>query len=333
MGYRKKKLAIEKDIKKLKKIALWIVTAITLFLCVFSAFVPADTWVYYVGLPQISKREAGELRMHFIDVGQGDCSLIEFPDGKTMLIDGGDRSEKTSTTILRYLNSLKINKLDYLLLTHTDSDHCGGLDKVVKYKKIGTAYLPKADEEVNKQFTEFYAELLEQNCDYQYSKKSISITSKSVEYPYTLSFLYPYTVDVENADKMDTNELSAVCWLDYFGVSALFTGDAPFDVEENIVRDSQLSLNPEGVDLTSTEILKVAHHGSNYSTSAEFLEYLNVETAVISCAKENAYNHPGDALVERLQKEDIKDYRTYRDGHIVITATKEGKYSVRKISA
>lgn len=331
MGYRAEKLAIEEKIKRIKRIVLFIVVGIVMSLCIFSAFIPAETWKYHVAKPKISKRLDGELRLHFLNVGQGDCSLIEFPDGKIMLVDGGDASSKTEKTILRYLNALKIEKIDYLLLTHSDVDHCGSLDKVVKYKKIGKAYIPKVLEDINTQYSEFYAELIEKGCSTSFSSKSIAISSDRADCPYTLSFLYPYTSDVNAMDKLaeNTNAYSSVFWLDYFGASALFTGDAPTNpVEEKLKTADELSLNAENVCLTSTEILKVAHHGSEDSSSTEFLQYLNVETAVISCAKDNPYGHPSENLCERLKENGIKDYRTYQDGHIIITIDKMGDYKV-----
>ena len=111
-------------------------------LVVFSCFVPPETWKYRVSKPKTTKRREGECRLHFLDVGQGDSTLIELPDGKTMLVDGGDADPAHTTYILRYIYSLGIKTLDYLVATHSDADHTGGLDKVTEIVGASTVYLP-----------------------------------------------------------------------------------------------------------------------------------------------------------------------------------------------
>ena len=147
MGYRAEKEKIEKKLRIVKIVVLCVALALVVGLCVFSAFCPPAQWKYYVNKPEVAKRSAGEMRIHYLDVGQGDCTLVELPDGKVVLIDGGDSTERTAETILRYLNALKIKTIDYLIVTHTHSDHCGALQKVVEQKKILNAYLPAAKPE------------------------------------------------------------------------------------------------------------------------------------------------------------------------------------------
>ena len=132
MNYAEENEIVEKKIKLWKRVALILAVVLLAGACIFSAIVPAETWKYYHNLPKVRARKDGDLRMHFLDVGEGDCSIIEFPDGKVMLVDGGNGAEITATTILRYLNALKIKSIDYVMLTHADSDHCGALDSVLK---------------------------------------------------------------------------------------------------------------------------------------------------------------------------------------------------------
>ena len=142
MSYRDTK---EKTARRGRKIKYILLAALVFFaagLCVFSAFYPASTWKYYVKLPEVAARKEGELKIHFLDVGQGDCTVLEFPDGRSMIIDGGDGTFDNTAAILRYLNALKIKKPDFMLLTHSDSDHCGGLDEVLEVKGAGVVYAP-----------------------------------------------------------------------------------------------------------------------------------------------------------------------------------------------
>ena len=118
------------------------------------------------------------------------------------------------------------------------------------------------------------------------------------------------------------------------GVSFLFTGDASSEVEEVLVRDDGYGfLKEKKVELSSTEILKVAHHGSVNSSSLEFLNYLNLQTAVISCGKDNAYGHPADSVLDKLQMVGADVYRTDEDGHIIVTVKEDGSYFVERVKS
>ena len=336
MGYGAKKLEIEGKIKRVKRILLGVLLVAILGLCIFSAFVPAESWKYYVNLPNVSKRKEGEMRLHFLDVGQGDASIIELPDGKILMVDGGNGSESTAKTVLRYLNALKIKKIDYLVVSHADSDHCGSLDVLLRYKEVDKVFLPKVSPLTNDEYAEFYNALSDTDSTVFYTHRNQEIRTSNEAYPFTLSFLYPYTLSVETENEQlpinDGNEISSVFWLDYQGMSALFTGDAPISTEEILMRDDKVGVfDGRGVDLQSTEILKVAHHGSRYSTSEEFLSYLQVKTAVISCGENNVYGHPAAELCSRLIERQIATYRTDKQGHVVITITHEGYYQTQTI--
>lgn len=329
MSYQAEKRKIEEKLKRIKTVVLCVLLVALLSLCIFSAFVPPDTWKYHVGKPSVSKRNEGELRIHFLDVGQGDCTLVEFPDGKVALIDGGNGSERTETTVMRYLNALKIDVIDYLIVTHADSDHCGSLDKVVAHKTILNAYLPTAKpEKAGAEYAEFYEKILEEDCAQQHVFRYLSLGTEA----YTFTFLYPYSLESNGGKEdldADDNANSAVLWLDYLGVSALFTGDAPFETEELLMLDDRAGLfDHYGIELTSTEILKVAHHGSMYSTSFEFLRYLDVETAVISCGKNNVYGHPSEEVLENLTDAKAVAYRTDEQGTVMLTIAPSGEYSI-----
>jgi beta-lactamase superfamily II metal-dependent hydrolase len=329
MSYQAEKRKIEEKIKRIKTVVLCVLLAALLSLCIFSAFVPPDTWKYHVGKPSVSKRNEGELRIHFLDVGQGDCTLIEFPDGKAALIDGGDGRERTETSVMRYLNALEIDVIDYLIVTHADGDHCGSLDKILEHKTVLNAYLPTANpEKGGAEYAEFYEKLLEEDCSKKHSFRYLSLGTEA----YTFTFLYPYSLEASKGMEeleADDNANSAVLWLDYLGVSALFTGDAPFETEELLMLDHKAGLFDHcGVALKSTEILKVAHHGSRDATSFEFLKYLGVKTAVISCGKDNVYGHPSEEAQENLKYAKAAVYRTDEQGTVMITIHPSGEYSI-----
>ena len=327
MGYEAEKKIIERRMKRLKTLALFFVIAVVGALCLFATWCPAETWKYYFSLPKTGTRQAGEMRVHFLDVGQGDCELVELPDGKILLIDGG-ADDESATRIMRYLNALKIDAIDYLLITHADSDHCGGLQKVVKYKKVERAFLPFTDATENEAYASVYAELIAKGCEWEYSEGSLDLSADG-EFSYTLRFLYPYSLQTEKGS--NNNENSAVVWLDYLGASVLFTGDAPKETEEKLMRNHRLGLLDENVKLTQTELLKVAHHGSADSTSLSFVEYLNVKQAVISCGKDNLYGHPTAEVLSALSAQNVEIYRTDERGDLVWTVSKTGDYAFKAL--
>jgi competence protein ComEC len=245
-----------------------------------------------------------------------------------MLVDGGSSGAKTEKTVLRYLNALKIDTIDYLLITHTDDDHCGAIAEVARHKKVLNAYLPTSYDITSGEYAEAYAALAQEDCRLFTTDRTLDLSGKG-DTPYTLSFLYPYSDRMTDGD----NEGSAVFWLDYMGVSFLFTGDAPKEVEEELLRDDGFGFFDErGVTLADTEILKVAHHGSSNSTSMELLTYLNLETAIISCGKDNAYGHPADVVMGMLEVVGADVYRTDESGHIILTVGQDGNYTVKTVA-
>ncbi|MBQ9728300.1 MAG: MBL fold metallo-hydrolase [Clostridia bacterium] len=335
MSYAKEKEKAEEKVRRAKRIVLFIVVILIAALCVFSFFFPVSEWKYYVGKPKVGKRQKDEMRIHFIDVGQGDATLIELPDGKIILIDGGNGKQKTAKTLLRYLNALDVDTIDYLVLTHSDSDHCGGLDKVVKYKKIKYAYIPNTSETLNAEYEQFYTELMDTDCVCEYATRSAQFKNADQEL-YTLQMIAPHSLSVEGTmdAEVAANMMSAVVWLDYKGVSAVFTGDIPIKSETSLIAEDKLgAFDKKGVKLDSTEILKVAHHGSQYSTSKEFVEYLGVKTAVISCGAFNSYGHPSVEALGVLSDAGVNTYRTDLKGHVIINVSAEGQYTVETVKS
>ena len=332
MGYKVKKLRAETKVRRAKYILFAVVFAFVAALCIVSAIYPAASWKYYFGLPETGNRKEGQLRVHFLDVGQGDATILEFPDGKTALIDGGPSDGDSVKSLMRYLNALNVDEIDFLVATHCDDDHCGGLVEALKYKKVKRAYLPAGvSATVSESYAAFYEAVVAEKCEVVYASRSTNAIVGET-YPYELHFLHPYTLDVEEGEAGE-NENSIVTWLDYEGVSALFCGDIDETTELALKRDYELgTLDRKGVALNETEILKVAHHGSAYSSCEEFLSVLNVKDAVISCGKGNAYGHPSERVLSSLAGVGANVYRTDEAGHILATIAADGKYTIDKLN-
>ena len=241
------------------------------------------------------------LEVHFLDIGQGDSALL-FCGEKAMLIDGG--KIKNNQKLISRLKELNVTHLDAVICSHPDEDHCGGLAAVLAGTETDAFYC-SVDSWHTKAFSDVVKYADEQGVCVTVPSPgdSFSFGGASVE------FLGPVQ---DYGD--DPNEGSLVARVRYGETSVLFTGDMGFEAE-----DDMLSAN---VDVSAT-VLKVAHHGSAGSSSAEFLDAVNPQCAVISVGADNDYGHPTEAALNRLSALHIPVYRTDLLGEIV--ASSDGK--------
>ena len=238
--------------------------------------------------------------IHFIDVGQGDCSLV-LCDGNAMLIDGGESSE--SSKVYAYLKAHGIDHLDYMVATHAHSDHIGGLSGALNYASVGSAFCPVTEYD-SKTFSSLVKYLGNQN---------VSITVPSAGDTFALGSAQVQILGPQrNYD--DPNDTSIVLKITYGETSFLFTGDAERTAEADIL--------DAGYDLSAT-VLKVGHHGSDTSTSYPFLREIMPEYAVIQVGKDNSYGHPTEDTLSRLRDADAKVYRNDLQGTIICTSDGE----------
>ena len=230
--------------------------------------------------------ENSTFEVHFIDVGQGDCSLI-LCDGKAMLIDGGEASE--SSKVYAYLKKLGVNHLDYIVATHAHSDHIGGLSGALNYASVDTALCPVTSYD-SKTFSSFTKYLGQQGA------------SIAVPEPGDIFSLGSASVIILGPQRSyeDTNDTSIVMKVVYGKTSFLFTGDAERTAEADIL--------DAGYNLSAT-VLKVGHHGSDTSTSYPFLREIMPEYAVIQVGKGNSYGHPTEDTLSKLRDANAKVYR------------------------
>lgn len=237
-----------------------------------------------------------ELVAHFIDVGQGDANLIELPNGETMLIDAGIAS--MGDDIIKYIENLGYDTIDYVIATHPHADHIGGMAEVVEAFNIETIYMPKA---VSTSKT--YEHLLETIQD-----KGLSIkTGRAGVEVLNEDDLDIVMVAPNSEDYSNLNNYSIVLKITYGDVSFLYAGDAEEESLEEITSD------------IISNVLKVGHHGSDTSTSKDFLEKVKPQYAVISVGEGNSYGHPAASTIELLQEYTNNIYRTDLNGTVVIS--------------
>lgn len=240
------------------------------------------------------------LEVHYIDVGQADCILLQC-DGSNMLIDGGNVDD--SDLVVSYLLEQNVEALDYVVNTHAHEDHVGGLAGVLAVFETKEIWCP-VREYSTKCFSDFLKYADQQRQDLICPEPGTSCSLGGAE----ITVLGPV------GDDYDTNNTSLVLRVDYGATSFLFTGDAETVSEDDIL--------DAGYDVSAT-VLKVGHHGSSTSTGYRWLREVHPEFAVISCGTGNSYGHPHEEVLSRLRDADVMLYRTDMQGHIVCTSDGE----------
>lgn len=247
---------------------------------------------------------AKDLTVSYIDIGQGDSELIELPDGKNILIDAGD--QEGSAKLVAYLKERNIKDIDLVIISHPHLDHYGGLLKAVKNLNIKQIY--DSGVPTNSSTYLKLLKLLNQK------KVKLTIARKNQELKFSdginLKILAPEDPLFDNT-RSDTNNASIVAKLTHNKISFLFTGDIEEESQDRMIKN-----NP---NLLNSTILKVAHHGSRYTTSNEFLDLVKPKIAVISCEEGNSYGHPHKETLDRLKSKSIPVYRTDISGNIIVT--------------
>lgn len=301
--------------------------------------------------------ESGQLVVHYIDVGQGDCIYIAFPDGTDMLIDCGSQggSSKYQTSAISDLKELNPDgKIDRVMATHSDTDHISYLDEVLSEFQVGNVYMPNirsnnldksvkiggrdvkvGDLDASKlkkftdkdtidteRYTEFFiAALSEPNCNITLNIGKYEIRGQ--DYTFTFYCLSQEEWDSRSlktkagySDATQINAVSPIGILEYAGKKLVFTGDSNKSNEDYYC---------ETYPYVDCDVLKVAHHGSNGSSSDDFLQHVKCEYAVIS-AGGKSYGHPEQETLDRLKANGIqKIHRTDKCGNVVLTVSHTGE--------
>lgn len=237
-----------------------------------------------------------KLEINYIDVGQGNAVLVKSA-GKTLLIDGGNRSN--SRYYYNFIKNQKIKKVDYMIASHYDEDHIAGLIAILSNYKVSNVFCPDytKDTKIYKSFKESLikskAKIIHPNIGDEFSLGEAKV-----------KIIWPkeYKIGVDNDN-------SIVVKITYGKMSFLFPADASKNVEDELIYS--------GYNLRS-DVLMLGHHGSKYSTSKQFLEEVNPSLAIISVGKNNRYKHPSNQVIKLIKEKNIKILRTDKDGDIKI---------------
>lgn len=241
--------------------------------------------------------EESELTVHFLDIGQGDAALIAC-DGEYMLIDAGDNDK--GTAVQNYLMKQGVTKLKYVIGTHPDADHIGGLDVILYKFECETVMMPDI---VNDTAT--YRDVID-----TMDAKGYRNTLPQVGDSYTLGSA-EFTILGPQKTYGDTNNSSIVLRLTHGNNSFLFMGDAEEEAEADILK---------GDNMVDADVIKVGHHGSRTASSKVFLQAVSPLCAVISCAEDNSYGHPHAETLNNLRAMGVQVFRTDEQGTVVVTS-------------
>lgn len=241
------------------------------------------------------------------EVGEADCHLIKYPYNKnTILIDTGKNQYKIKNEVIPYLKSIGIKKIDYLIITHGDEDHIGGSITLINNFQVKNVILNKGT------FTDLEKELIKnlnkKKIPYQININKINISNHTI---YLLN----------NTKYNNENDNSIITYFTYQKYKFLYMGDASITTEDNLL---------ENYNLNNISILKVGHHGSNTSSSKDFISQINPSISLISVGENNIYHHPNKEVINNLSKSRI--YRTDINNMVKLTINSKGILKVTTIT-
>ncbi|WP_373895375.1 ComEC/Rec2 family competence protein [Virgibacillus natechei] len=252
--------------------------------------------IFTIQPTQIHSASQQDMQVHFIDVGQGDSMLIQTPSDKTILIDGGP--PESGKKVVSYLEDQQIEKIDLLVATHPDIDHIGGLPYVMEHIEIGQI-LDSGKLYSTKTYARYVNEI---------RKQGIPIKIAEINEPIELDpLLQIHVLNSYEKDK-NNNQSSIALKITYDEIDFLLMSDVEKEQEKELIKNGELQ----------AEIIKVAHHGSNTSSSMKFLREVNPEIAILTYSIENDYGHPVHRVIENLHRINATIYSTATFGDIML---------------
>ena len=233
------------------------------------------------------------LKVHYLDVGQGDSIFIELPNNETMLIDAAESYQ--SENIINYLKNLNYQKIDYVIGTHPHTDHIGGLKDIINTFEIGKIYMPKVVS-TTKTYENLLMAIKDKNLKINTAKAGTSIIDTDA---LKINILAP-----NSETYTELNNYSVVTKITYGKTKFLFMGDAE-KLSENEIKEN-----------VTADVIKIGHHGSNTSSSINFIKKVNAKYGIISVGLNNKYNLPKEETIKNWENTGTKIYLTSINGTI-----------------
>lgn len=233
------------------------------------------------------------LKVHYLDVDQGDSIFVELPNNETMLIDAAESYQ--SENIINYLKNLNYQKIDYVIGTHPHTDHIGGLKDIINTFEIGKIYMPKVVS-TTKTYESLLMAIKDKNLKINTAKAGTSIIDTDA---LKINILAP-----NNSTYTELNNYSVVTKITYGTTKFLFMGDAEKLIENEIKEN------------VTADVIKIGHHGSNTSSSIDFIKKVNAKYGIISVGLNNKYNLPKEETITNWENSGTKIYLTSTNGTI-----------------
>lgn len=246
-----------------------------------------------------------------MEIGQGECVVVITPDKRAMVIDGGRSQQRMEERVVPYLRQHGVERIDYVLATNPDQDHVAGLERLLNLMPVG-AWVDPVIPNDNQSYARSLELVIEKNITPIRARRGVTLDlGASV----TVEILWPVEPLLLDGDEPSHNDNSIVVKITHGNVAFLVPGD--------IEREAELALvNLDGEQLRA-DVLVLAHHGSKTSSTAEFLDAVSPNVALVPVGLDNVYGHPHDEVLQRLRFRDIDTYRTDLDGTIEITSDGE----------
>lgn len=319
MSYRSHKLVQERKKKRLRNVVLIILSVLLAGLCVFSLFVPVESWKYYFNLPTVETRQDGDARIHCLNAKNGSCTLVETPDGKNILIGGGADDGDARKNVLRFMNALKVKTVDALIVPDVTSRGVGALRDVVRYYDVKAVYLPQKDG-TNAEYLSFLSDVSKKEIPTHRAKFGDCF---SVGADYALQVLYPLEEDT------GVREISLL--FQYGETDVLLGAGCGEDTLDALVLESKTHLLEKwDIYLDTLDFVQI-DAGVDVEPLETFLSAYGCPSVIYSCLGSPTYK-PSNACFEMLGSLGVSAYKTYADGYITITVNSDG-YSVRTENA
>lgn len=346
----KAKSTVKKTAKKYPKLVLAI--AIILVLVIVGLVIGAYFYTdgdfsrlpYLLGLkeeppavtPPAGLGIEGQLAIYCINVGQGNSALIAFPDGKFMLIDAGNTTVTKSTVktadarknLFDTIDAVTGDgEIDYLIATHPDADHTNLLDDVLENYQVNMVMYndSRSKTTIYQRFADLAA--VEPNCEvvkiagsgFESGGNEYEITGSYQSYSYKVTVYAPGYETFNNK----ANDMSPIIVFEYCGFEGIIYGDGTTSTETWWINYMKSTDNISEFDI---DFLYVAHHGSDTSSSEDFLRFVKAEYAVVSCGEGNSYNHPKDTIMARLDSMGVATFRTDKHGTTIVAVSPDGNF-------
>ena len=315
-----------------------VVAAVVVALLITNIFVPVKYLFAYFTIANSNKD--GEFRLSFLNVGYGDCVVAEFPDGKTLLVDGGNGSYSNNLKVLSELNSRGIDKIDYLVCTSVSAETGGGLSDILRYKDVERVFIPYCPfTYVTEEYRSFILELDKTDIEAQTLEYGVEVYDDESDFGF--SVLSPSNHLLENGEISDflndpseknINNASAVIYIDYKGFGALLCGNGGTEVLDklNTFCQTGVEINGRTIDLKNCKIITLPNHGSGASGLNTLMQSLSPRYAVLSVG-ENAKNLPSPSAISTAQNVVGENFfRTDFDGTITVTVKSDGTINLSK---